>query len=167
MDGVIFLAGVYWPQSAQEWVAEEVTAMCDVNFTGVARVLGHVVPQMVARDSGHVVLTGSLSGYRGLPGSVGYSASKAGVMHLAECLHADLVGTGVDVQLVSPGFVRTRLTEKNDFAMPMLMEPEDAARAIFEHINGHGFAKSFPRSFAGLFRLANLLPDALYYRLFG
>src|SRR6056297_3214103 len=80
VDGLVFVAGVYWPQPAQHWNADEVEAMCDVNFTGCARLLGLVVPQMVERDSGHVVLTGSLSGFRGLGGAIGYGASKAAVM---------------------------------------------------------------------------------------
>ncbi|WP_417524348.1 SDR family NAD(P)-dependent oxidoreductase [Marinovum sp.] len=166
IDGLVYLAGVYWPQAAQDWNPEQVTAMCDVNFTGAARVLGQVVPGMVARGSGHIVMTGSLAGYRGLPGATGYAASKAGVMAMAEALHADLSGTGVKVQLVNPGFIRTRLTDKNDFKMPALMEPEAAARAIFEHMNSDGFAKSFPAPFAWLFRLGKFLPDGLYYRLF-
>ncbi|KAF0676587.1 SDR family NAD(P)-dependent oxidoreductase [Profundibacterium mesophilum] len=167
IDGLVYAAGVYWPQAARDWTPEEVTAMCDINFTGAARVLGEVVPGMVARGHGHVVLTGSLSGFRGLPGSIGYSASKAGVMHLAECLRADLNGTGVEVQLVNPGFVRTRLTDKNDFRMPMIMEPEAAAREIFEHMCSGGFSKSFPRSFGALFQLSRFVPAPLYYRLFG
>ncbi len=166
IDGLVFMAGVYWPQPAQAWNAEEVTAMCDVNFTGVARVLGQVVPGMVARDRGHIVITGSLSGFRGLPGATGYAASKAGVMAMAEALHADLRGTGVKVQLVNPGYIRTRLTDKNDFSMPQLMDPDEAARAIFEHMNSDRFKKSFPAPFSWLFRLGQFLPDGLYYRIF-
>ena len=165
IDGLIYLAGVYWPQPATEWSPEEVTAMADINFTGVCRVLGHVVPKMVARDAGHIVLTGSLSGFRGLPKSIGYAASKAGVMVLAEGMHADLKNTGVKVQLVNPGFVRTRLTEKNDFKMPQIMEPEAAAREVFEHISGDGFARNFPTGLATALRGMNLLPDALYFRI--
>ncbi|MDD9742226.1 SDR family NAD(P)-dependent oxidoreductase [Marinovum sp. SP66] len=166
IDGLVYLAGVYWPQPAQAWNAEEVAAMCDVNFTGAARVLGQVVPGMVARDSGHIVMTGSLAGFRGLPGATGYGASKAGVMAMAEALHADLRGSGVRVQLVNPGFIRTRLTDKNDFRMPALMEPEAAALSIFEHMNSDRFEKSFPVPFAWLFRLGQFLPDGIYYRLF-
>lgn len=167
VDGLIYLAGVYWPQSADEWDADQVVKMLDINLTGAARVLGHVVPPMVARDAGHIVLTGSLSGFRGLPNSIGYGASKAGLMALAEAMYADLRTTNVDVQLVNPGFIRTRLTEKNDFKMPMIMEPEDAGREFFDHMNDDSFARNFPRSFGALFRLANFLPDAIYYRLFG
>jgi len=165
-DGVVFLSGVYWPQAAQAWNTAQVEAMCDVNFTGCARVLGAVVPGMVARGRGHIVLTGSLSGFRGLPGAIGYAASKAGVMVLAESIHADLRETGVKVQVANPGFIKTRLTDKNDFAMPFLMTPDQAAEAMFAHMNTDRFKVSFPRAFSLLFRGGQFLPDWAWYRLF-
>lgn len=167
IDGVVFLAGVYWPMRAQDWNADHAEAMCNVNFTGCARVVGAALPQMVARDAGHVVITGSLSGFRGLPGAIGYAASKAGTMVLAESLYADLRGTGITVQVANPGFIRTRLTAKNDFAMPQVMEPDAAARMMFEHLCTDDFKLSFPKPFAWLFRGGQLLPDALWYRIFG
>lgn len=166
VDGVVFLAGVYWPMKAQDWDSAQVEAMCDINFTGCARVMGAVVPDMVQRGSGHVVICGSLSGFRGLPGAIGYAASKAGVMALAESMYCDLRGSGIDVQVANPGFIKTRLTEKNDFSMPFLMEPEAAAREMFEHMNAVGFKKSFPMVFSWVFRLSQFLPDWAYYRLF-
>ena len=166
IDGVVYLAGVYWPQPVQAWDAEQVAAMCDINFTGAARVLGAVVPAMVARGSGHVVLTGSLAGFRGLPGAIGYGASKAGLMSLAESMQADLRGSGIEVQLVNPGFIRTRLTEKNDFTMPFIMEPEAAAALMFDHMGTEKFKKSFPAFFSRVFRFSQFLPDWAYYRLF-
>ena len=166
VDGLVWLAGVYWPMPAQDWNAEQVEAMFDINLTGAARVLGQVVPAMVARGAGHVVITGSLSGYRGLPGSVGYSSSKAGVMHLAEALYCDLRGTGVDVQLANPGFIKTRLTDKNTFKMPFLMEPEQAASEMMILMRSPKFQRAFPRVFSWLFRAGNFLPDWAYYRIF-
>lgn len=165
IDGIVWLAGAYWPLRAQEWNAEKVTTMIDTNLTGAAHVLGAVVPEMVGRGAGHIVIVGSLSGFRGLPGAIGYAASKAGLMNLAECLAIDLAGSGVRVQLVNPGFIRTRLTARNDFSMPFLMEPEAAARHIFGHMNRKRFATSFPRLFSLVFRLGRLLPDALWVRL--
>ena len=168
IDGMVFLAGVYWPLAAQEWDAEKVEAMADVNFTGAVRAVGAVIGPMVARDRGHIVLTGSLSGFRGLPGAQGYGASKAGVMWLAEGLHADLTKTGVDVQLANPGFIRTRLTDKNDFAMPQLMEPTEAAQQMFELMLTDGFKRSFPTPFAWLFRVGGqFLPDWAWYGMMG
>ena len=166
LDGVVFLAGVYWPFGAQEWNAEQANAMADINFTGLVRVMGRVVPQFVTRDAGHIVITGSLSGFRGLPGSIGYTASKAGTLSLAECMYADLRQTGVDVQVANPGFIKTQLTAKNDFRMPFLMTPEEAADHMFRHMETKRFKKSYPGLFSLLFRGSQFLPDWLYYRIF-
>ncbi|MFY9244907.1 MAG: SDR family NAD(P)-dependent oxidoreductase [Roseicyclus sp.] len=166
IDGMVFLAGVYWPQSAKAWNGPEVEAMFDINLTGAARVLAHVVPDFVARDAGHIVLTGSLSGFRGLPGAIGYAASKAGLYSLAESLDGDLKDTSVDVQLVNPGFIRTRLTDKNDFTMPFIMDPEPAAQIFFDNMQRGGFARHFPTLFSLVFRLSAFMPHALYRRLF-
>ena len=166
VDGVVYLAGVYWPMKSQDWNAKQAEAMADINFTGAIRVMGAVMPMMNERGNGHLVITGSLSGFRGLPGAIGYAASKAGTMALAESMYADLRGSGIDVQLANPGFIKTRLTEKNDFKMPFIMEPEDAAREMFEFMNTDNFKKSFPRPFSWLFRISQFMPDWMYYRLF-
>ena len=166
IDGIVFLAGVYWPFGATEWDAEKATAMADVNFTGLLRVMGQIVPDMVARNQGHIVITSSLTGFRGLPGSIGYTASKAATMSLADCMYADLHKTGVQVQVINPGFIKTQLTDKNDFKMPFLMEADAAAQEVFEHMSGDSFKKSFPWLFSLVFRGAQFLPDWLYYRIF-
>lgn len=166
VDGVVLLAGLYWPFAATDWNAEQATAMVDVNFTGFVRVLGQVVPDFVARDAGHIVVTSSLTGFRGLPRSIGYTASKAATMSLAECMYADLRHTGVKVQVANPGFIKTQLTDKNDFKMPFIMSPEDAAREMFELMLTDSFKKSFPLGFSWVFRGAQILPDWLYYRIF-
>jgi NADP-dependent 3-hydroxy acid dehydrogenase YdfG len=166
IDGLVFLAGVYWPMPAQQIDPARLEAMCDINFTGCARVIGAVLPAMIARGAGHVVITGSLSGFRGLPGAIGYAASKAGTMALAESLYADLRGSGVRVQLANPGFIATRLTAKNDFAMPFLMRPDQAAAEMVRLMESQSFKKSFPTVFSWLFRLSQFLPDWAYYRLF-
>ncbi len=167
IDGIVYLAGAYWPFGAKAWEADHATTMIDVNLTGLVRVMGEVVPEMVRKDAGHIVITSSLTAFRGLPRSIGYTASKAGTMSLAECMHADLRKTGVRVQVVNPGFIKTQLTDKNDFKMPFLMEPEEAAQEVFDHMNSDGFKKSFPFAFSLLFRLAQFLPDSVYYRIFG
>lgn len=166
IDGLVLLAGVYWPFSAREWNADQAVAMADVNFTGFVRILGQVVPKFVERDAGHIVITSSLTGFRGLPGSIGYTASKAATMSLAECMYADLRKTGVRVQVANPGFIKTQLTDKNDFKMPFIMEPEAAAREMFELMLTDRFKKSFPTAFSLLFRGSQFLPDWLYYRIF-
>ena len=167
IDGMVYLAGVYWPMKASEWDNEKVDLMGQVNYLGASRCVGAVIGHMIDKGEGHIVLTGSLSGFRGLPGAIGYSASKAGLMGLAESMQADLRTSDIRVQLVNPGFIKTRLTDKNDFNMPFIMEPEEAAREVFEHMNTDDFKKSFPMLFSWVFRLSQFLPDWAYYRLFG
>lgn len=167
IDGMIYLAGVYWPMPAQEWDNAKAEQMADINYLGASRCVGAVIGQMVERGEGHIVLTGSLSGFRGLPGAIGYSASKAGLMALAESMQADLRTSNIDVQLINPGFIKTRLTDKNEFAMPFIMEAEDAAREFMDHMNDDSFKKSFPMMFSWVFRLSQFLPDWAYYRIFG
>ena len=167
IDGLVFLAGVYWSFGSSAWEPENAVKMLDINLTGAVRVLGQVVPKMVERDEGHIVLTGSLSGFRGMPKAIGYGASKAGLMSLAESMRADLWKTGVLVQLVNPGFVKTRLTDKNEFKMPFLMEPEQAAREFVEHMGTDHFKKNYPTLFSSAIRFTQFLPDWLYYRLYG
>lgn len=166
LDGVVQVAGVYWPFGGKDWNADQAVTMAEVNFVGAMKLVGAVLPSFVARDRGHIVLTGSLTGYRGLPDSAPYTASKSGIMALAESLYADLHKTGVKVQLVNPGFIRTRLTDKNDFDMPFIMEPDAAADIVFRHMGKDKFQRAFPRQFAALFRLGQFLPDWAYYRLF-
>jgi short-subunit dehydrogenase len=167
VDGMVYLAGVYWPMSAKEWDNEKADMMAEINYIGASRSVGVVLPGMLERGAGHIVLTGSLSGFRGLPGAIGYSASKAGLMALAESMQADLRTSPVDVQLVNPGFIKTRLTDKNDFKMPFIMTAEQAALQVFDHMNTGQFKKSFPLVFSWVFRGSQFLPDWAYYRLFG
>ena len=166
IDGMVWLAAAYWPMRAQDWDAKAAEAMANVNFTGCVRAVGAALPGMLARGRGHVVITGSLSGFRGLPGAIGYAASKAGTMVLAESMYADLRKSGIAVQLANPGFIRTRLTAKNDFSMPFIMEPDAAARIMFRHMQSDRFKISFPTAFSWLFRGSQVLPDWLYYRMF-
>jgi len=167
IDGLVYLAGVYWPMKANDWDSDRAAQMITVNVNGAIRSVGAVLPQMLARSGGHIVLTGSLSAYRGLPGTIGYSASKAAIMSLAEAMQCDLHDSGIDVQLVNPGFIRTRLTDKNDFKMPFLMEPDAAARAMLKHMESDRFAADFPWLFSTVFRVSRLLPEFLYTRVFG
>ena len=166
IDGVVFLAGVYWPMPATDWNGADALAMANINFTGAFRVLDQVMEQFLSVDKGHIVITGSLSGFRGLPRSIGYSASKAGVMALAESLYADLRTTGIRVQIANPGFIKTRLTEKNSFNMPFIMSADEAADHMMRHMRSTRFKYSFPTLFSWLFRLSQFLPDWLYYRIF-
>lgn len=164
VDGVIYNAGTYDPMATMEWDSDAALLMCDVNFIGAMRVLGGIVPQFVAAGQGDITLVGSLAGYRGLPKSIGYGASKAALVSLAETMRYDLRGSGVTVRLVNPGFIKTRLTEKNDFKMPMLMTPEQAADRVFKALQKRRFRTDFPAPFSWAIRLFEYLPDWVVYR---
>lgn len=164
LDGVIYNAGAYEPMNTTEWDSDAALQMSDVNFTGALRVLGEVVPDFVARGRGDITLVGSLAGYHGLPSAIGYSASKAAIVSLAETMRFDLKDTGVTVRLVNPGFIKTRLTEKNSFRMPMLMTPERAAEHVLSAMKKRRFRKDFPAPFSWAIRVLDYLPDLLVYR---
>jgi len=166
IDGIIYVAGDYTPLNSTTWNVEEVDKMIAVNFTGAAKVLGFIVPKFLKQNNGHIVMIGSLSGFRGLPNAIGYGASKAAMMHLAENIKADLYKTPIKIQLINPGFIKTRLTEKNNFKMPFIMSVEDAAKRVIIRNDSNRFQTNFPLIFSLLFRASNLLPAFIYFWLF-
>ncbi len=164
VDGLIYNAGAYEPMTSSEWDTETALAISDVNYSGAVRVLGETVPGLVLAGKGDITLIGSLAGYRGLPAAIGYGASKAALISLAETMRFDLAGTGVTVRIVNPGFIKTRLTEKNSFKMPMLMTPEDAASRVVRAMEKRRFRTDFPAPFSWAIRVLDFLPDLLVLR---
>ncbi len=159
----ILNAGVYLPMRAQEFDADNARATFDVNLTGVANGLDPVLKHMIGRRSGHIALTASVAGYRGLPRAAAYSASKSGLIAMAEALAMDLVDLGVRISVINPGFVETEATSVNDFEMPFLMTPEQAAERIVEGLKKPGFEIAFPRRFALILRMIGSLPNRAYF----
>lgn len=158
----ILNAGVYTPMRAQKFDAAIVKTHVDVNLTGVANGLDPVLAHMIARKAGHVALMASVAGYRGLPDAAAYSATKAGLIAMAEALAMDLVDLGVRISVINPGFVETDATSVNEFEMPMLMKTDEAARRIVDGLKRPGFEIRFPWQFALILRLVGLLPNRWY-----
>lgn len=165
-DGFIYSVGQYEPVSAKSWKAEQVEMMCEANFMGAVRLLGQVVPNFVSHKKGHIVLIGSLAGHRGLPGAIGYGASKAALMHLGETIQVDLRDNPVRVQVINPGYIQTRLSSKNNFKMPMIQSPEQSAQRIIKAMQGRRLEVNFPAPFSFVFTIGKLIPKALFWRLF-
>lgn len=166
-DILIYNAGTYEPMPAQQYHLQKIEAMVDVNFRGALRVLDCALPVLIAKEAGHIVLVGSVAGYRGLPDAMGYGASKAALIHLAENLMCDLKPYGIRTQIVNPGFVKTRLTDKNSFSMPGIITAEQAAGYIVRGLQASRFEIAFPFVFFTIMKLLRLLPSALYFRLIG
>lgn len=152
-------AGIYTPMHARGFDAQIAGRMFAVNLGGVANALDPVLKAMIARGRGHVALTASVAGYGGLPGACAYSATKAGLIAMAESLALDMEETGVRLSVVNPGFVETEATKVNDFEMPFLMQPEEAAARIVQGLGRPGFEIAFPRRFAWFLRALNALPN--------
>ena len=159
----ILNAGAYAPMRAQEFDAASAKFTFDVNLTGTANCLDPVLKHMIARKSGHVALTASVAGYRGLPRASAYSATKAALIAMAEALAFDLIDLGVRISVINPGFVETEATAVNDFDMPFVMSTDKAADRIVEGLKAPGFEIAFPRRFAVILRTIGLLPNRAYF----
>jgi short-subunit dehydrogenase len=151
--------------SAQTFDMPRIQKMMDVNFGGAIRVLNHVLPDFIAANKGHIALVGSIASYRGLPSAVGYGASKAALVHLAENLAVDLQHTNIKIQIINPGFVKTQLTDKNNFDMPQIMKPQEAAEHIVRGLKSDTFEIAFPWLFSTLLKLLKFLPARIYFRI--
>jgi len=165
IDRVVFLAAVYVPMKIDALDASVTKQIIDINLTGAFNVTEAVIPIFkTQKTKAQIALCGSVAGYIGLPGGQPYSATKAAVINLAESLYAECAND-FDVKLISPGFVRTPLTDKNDFKMPMMIEPEQAAVEIANGLLLRSIEIHFPKTFTALLKLLCLLPYSLSLRI--
>lgn len=160
LDRIIFMAAIYKPADIEEMDVEFATKLIDVNVMGAIRVSYAVLPVLEKQEQGQIVLCGSVAGFTGLPGGQPYSASKAAIINFAESLYAE-VPENIDVKLINPGFVRTRMTDKNPFPMPMRIEPEDAAKHIAKGLKRRSFEIHFPKGFTFIVKFLRALPYCL------
>ena len=163
VDLVIYLAGDYVPMRADNFdlaVAEKIVA---VNFNGAMRLAATVLPDLPV--GGGIAFVASVAGYRGLPKALAYGPGKAALIHFAECLHIDLAPKGIGVWLINPGFVSTQLTARNDFTMPALQTPEQAAIATVDGFKTGNFEIHYPKRFTRFMKFMALLPYRWYFPL--
>jgi short-subunit dehydrogenase len=163
IDTVVLAAGTYEPVTAETFDVDCYRRQIEINYMGVVHALAGIVPAMIERGAGHIAVVSSVAGYRGLPKASAYGATKAALINLTEALKFDLDRHGIKTQLVCPGFVRTPLTDRNDFKMPMLMEVEDAADALYRGLSANRFEITFPRAFAMIVKQMAMLPYCLYF----
>lgn len=162
LDAVICTAALYDPARVRDLDPARTAELVRVNLLGTLDV-ARLTPPLL-RDRGQLVLFGSVAGYLGLPGGQAYSATKAAVNNLAESLRVELAPR-LDVRLVCPGFVRSRLTAKNAFRMPALIEPAEAATEVLRGLQGRAFEIHFPKRFTLAMKLLCALPYAISLRL--
>ncbi len=165
LDLAVLNAGTHKPTPAAGFSAGEAGNLIATNLLGTINCLSPVMSRFMGRKAGQIAVVASLAGYRGLPNAAAYGASKAGLINLCEALRPELETAGVDLRLINPGFVRTPLTDQNDFPMPFLIEVEDAVDHIMAGLSGGRFEISFPSRFALVMKLLRLLPDPLFFRV--
>jgi len=151
------------PMRAGDFDLDAVEQVVAINFNGAMRLAATVLPDLQA--GGGIAFVASVAGYRGLPKALAYGPGKAALIHFAECLHLDLAPQGIGVWLINPGFVATRLTARNDFAMPALLSPEQAALATVDGLKAGKFEIHYPKRFTRVMKLLALLPYGLYFPL--
>ncbi|WP_416559853.1 SDR family NAD(P)-dependent oxidoreductase [Limnohabitans sp. yimb22184] len=165
LDLVVYAAGYYRAQRATAMDIDDLLQHDKVNYQGALQVINAVLPGMLARQSGHISLLSSVAGWRGLPNGLAYGPTKAALTHLAETLYIDLQDQGIGVSVVNPGFVATPLTAQNQFTMPALISPEEAAREMLKGWAKGQFDIHFPKRFTLWLKLLRLLPYRLYFPL--
>lgn len=160
-------AGTFVPMGIEDWDLKTFDNTVRLNLLGTAICVDAVLPHFKARRSGHFAFVSSAAGLRGLPMSVAYGASKSAVTYMAESLRLETKSSGIKVQVVHPGFVKTPLTDQNDFPMPFLMDVENAADQIVRGLESNRFEIAFPRLFVWMMKTVGLLPNWLYFPLVG
>ncbi len=162
IDLGLFCAATWSVQDVETLEVEAVQKGMTVNFNGTAGTLVPLAHRMMRRGSGRLGIVASVAGYRGLPRSAAYAPTKAALINLAECLQPDLVRHGVAVSIINPGFVKTPMTDNNDFPMPFLMEVDAAADAIVKGLERGHYEIAFPWQMVGILKTMRLLPNRLF-----
>jgi short-subunit dehydrogenase len=165
LDRVLFFAAVYDPTEKGRTDIAFIQKSLQVNIGGVFNMLNVVLPFFESQGYGQVNLCGSVAGYFGLPNSQPYASTKAAITNLAESLYVEYKPKNIDIKLISPGFVRTPMTNKNNFEMPMMIEVEEAARYITNGITSSNFEIHFPKRFTCFVKLLRTLPYCLSFKL--
>ena len=168
VDICFFSTGTWNPKKEKDIDVEQIEEVFKVNFFGTVNSIKVVEQFFKDKKSGIITIVSSIAGYRGLPNSTGYGPSKSALNNLAESLYFDFKRFNVRVCLVSPGFIKTPMTDKNDFKMPFLKTPEYAANKIYDGlINKDNFEIHFPKILTVILKILSFLPSKIYFYLVG
>ena len=165
IDVAILNAGIYTPQDGSKVDPAIYQQHMDVNYMGVVNAMAPIITDMINKKQGHIAITSSVAGWRGLPKSAAYGPTKAALISLAESLYFDLTPKGIKLQVICPGFVESEATAVNDFEMPDLLSSEQAAAHILDGLKRDDFIVDFPKSFTRKMKFLKYLPDRLFFKL--
>lgn len=164
-DLAILNAGTHDPFSAHQFCSARAKALINTNLYGTINCLDPLLRYYHEHNSGHIAVVSSAAGYSGLPTAAAYGASKAALINLCESLYLDLKKTNIKLQLITPGFVKTPLTDRNQFTMPSLISSHQAAQLIIKGLTSNSFEIRFPKLFMYTLALLKLLPYSLYFKV--
>jgi short-subunit dehydrogenase len=163
IDLCVFCSGTYDPNKEKEINLEQIKFVMDVNYFGVLNCVKAVEQYFKEKKNGHISIVSSIAGYRGLPNSSGYGPSKAALSNFTESIYFDFKKYNVKISLVSPGFIKTPLTDKNTFEMPFIKSPEFAAEKMFKGLTkSSAFEIDFPKELTTLLKIFRILPYRIY-----
>ena len=162
----VFCTGIHDPKSEKKLNLEKVRKIMEVNFFGAVNSINAVYDYYKDKKSGQISIVSSVAGYRGLPAAGAYCASKSALSSFAESLYFDFKRDNVRISLVSPGFIKTPMTDQNDFPMPMIKSPEFAAEQMFKGLTrSKSFEIHFPKTFTSLMKVLKVIPNGLYFKI--
>jgi len=166
IDICVFSTGTWNTKKEKEIDVEHIENVMKINFFGTLNCIKSVEEYFKNKKNGHISIVSSIAGYRGLPNSTGYGPSKSALNNLTESLYLDFKRYGVRISLISPGFIKTPMTDKNNFKMPFLKTAEYAADKIYDGlINSTKFEIDFPKQLTLILKLFKILPHKLYLGL--
>ena len=166
IDICLFGTGMHDPKSEKKFNLEKIREIMEVNYFGTMNSINSIYDYFCNKKNGQISIISSVAGYRGLPAAGAYCASKAALTSFAESLNFDMQMKNVRVSLVSPGFIKTPMTDQNDFPMPMIKSPEFAANEIYKGLtNKKSFEIHFPKAFTYLMKFLQILPNSIYFKL--
>ena len=162
----IFGTGIHDPNSEKRFNLEKIREIMEVNYFGTMNSINSVYDYYNDKKSGQISIISSVAGYRGLPAAGAYCASKSALTSFTESLRFEMMRKNVRVSLVSPGFIKTPMTDQNDFPMPMIKSPEFAAEQIYIGLTKKtGFEIHFPKAFTFFLKFLRILPYGIYFKL--
>ena len=164
IDICVFGTGMHDPQSEKRFNLEKIRKIMEVNYFGTMNSINSIYEYFSERKNGHISIISSVAGYRGLPAAGAYCASKSALISFAESLYFDMIRKNVKVSVICPGFIKTPMTDQNEFPMPMIKSAEYAADKIYLGIlKKSGFEIHFPKTFTFLMKIIQILPNWLYF----